>query len=238
MLQFFRKVRRELIDKGNLRRYLIYAIGEILLVMIGILLAIQVNNWNNEQIENAAGKKFYENFKRQISDDLQVIDEVITYNNIYRNQFNYAIKIIEENDQSKMDTLGYIAMKLTKYSDFDRPSNIYESVVNSGEIRFIENEEIIERIQILEESYIYFNRMEDIHYDLIMSIVPELITLMKYSDRSVEQPGKLYNYIFQNILITAADVMSEKDEVYLRAKGQIENLMILIDNELGEERYN
>lgn len=238
MIKFFRKIRRELINKGNLRIYLLYAIGEILLVMIGILLAIQVNNWNNAKVEDRTGKQFYNNFKRQISEDLQIINGAIAYNNNYKNQYQYAIRIIEENDRSKIDTLGHLAMELTKYSDFDRPSNIYESIVNSGEIKYIKNNQIIERIQILEESYIYFNRMEDIHYDLIMSIVPELITSIKYSNRNVEQPDKLFNYQFQNIFITAIDIMNEKDEIYNRAKDQIIDLTKLIDEELRIKKYN
>ncbi len=140
MIKFFRNVRQKILSEGNLKRYLIYAIGEILLVMIGILLAIQVNNWNNIKIKNADEQQFYQNFKRQISEDLQIINGTIEYNNNYRNQYQYAIKIIEENDRSKIDTLGYIALKLTKYSDFDRPSNIYESIVNSGEIKLLKND--------------------------------------------------------------------------------------------------
>ena len=46
MLTFFRKIRKGLLGSGQARKYLLYAIGEILLVMIGILLALQVNNWN------------------------------------------------------------------------------------------------------------------------------------------------------------------------------------------------
>lgn len=51
MLKFFRKIRQNLIAKGNVKRYLFYAIGEILLVVIGILLALQINNWNEQKKE-------------------------------------------------------------------------------------------------------------------------------------------------------------------------------------------
>lgn len=232
MLKFFRRIRQKLIDEGNLKRYLIYAIGEILLVMIGILLAIRVNNSNNTRINKKAEIQHYQNFKRQITEDQQIIKGAIAYNNNYWDQYQYAINIIEENDRSKIDTLGYITLNLTKYSDFDRPSNIYESMVNSGELKLLKNNEIIERIQRLEETYIYFNRMEEIHYDLIISIVPELITLIKHSNRKVEQEDKLFTYHFQNIFILAANIMKEKDEVYNRALGQIKELIDLIDKEL------
>lgn len=52
MFKLFRRIRHKLINEGNLKRYLIYAIGEILLVMIGILLALQVNNWNQKRVNN------------------------------------------------------------------------------------------------------------------------------------------------------------------------------------------
>jgi hypothetical protein len=46
MLTYLRKIRKPLIDSGSARRYFLYAIGEILLVVIGILIALQINNWN------------------------------------------------------------------------------------------------------------------------------------------------------------------------------------------------
>jgi len=49
MINFFRKIRQNLISEGKMMKYLKYAIGEIVLVVIGILIALQVNNWNNER---------------------------------------------------------------------------------------------------------------------------------------------------------------------------------------------
>ena len=53
MLKFFRTIRKKLLEEDNARKYLLYAIGEILLVVIGILIALQVNTWNeNRKIAN------------------------------------------------------------------------------------------------------------------------------------------------------------------------------------------
>ena len=57
MLKFFRKIRQNLIGTGDIKRYLLYAIGEITLVMVGILLALQVNNWNQKQLEHSTIKE-------------------------------------------------------------------------------------------------------------------------------------------------------------------------------------
>lgn len=50
MLTFLRKIRRSLIESGSSSKYLLYAIGETLLVMIGIQMALQINNWNEDRV--------------------------------------------------------------------------------------------------------------------------------------------------------------------------------------------
>ena len=49
MLKFFRNIRKNLISNGKTVNYLKYAIGEIILVVIGILIALQINNWNENR---------------------------------------------------------------------------------------------------------------------------------------------------------------------------------------------
>ena len=52
MLTILRRIRRSLIDSGGARKYLLYAIGEITLVVIGILIALQINNWNQNRLDH------------------------------------------------------------------------------------------------------------------------------------------------------------------------------------------
>jgi len=67
MLKIFRKIRQNMIKNNKVTAYLLYAIGEIILVMIGILLALQVNNWN----ENRRQKNELNNILRTVSYDLE-----------------------------------------------------------------------------------------------------------------------------------------------------------------------
>lgn len=60
MLRFFRHIRKTLMEQSKVRTYLLYAIGEIALVMIGILLALQVNNWNQQRLETEFQDKMVE----------------------------------------------------------------------------------------------------------------------------------------------------------------------------------
>jgi len=75
MLRFFRTIRKKLIEQDNVRKYLLYAIGEILLVVIGILIALQVNNWNEQRKEN----KLSEEYISRIAEDLDRLIERSEY---------------------------------------------------------------------------------------------------------------------------------------------------------------
>lgn len=46
MLKFFRRIRQALINESNMKKYTLYAVGEVLLIVIGIVIAGQLNNWN------------------------------------------------------------------------------------------------------------------------------------------------------------------------------------------------
>lgn len=59
MIKFFRHIRQRLVIESRFSKYLLYAIGEIILVVIGILIALQINNWNEARKDSIAEKDFY-----------------------------------------------------------------------------------------------------------------------------------------------------------------------------------
>ena len=67
MLRFFRRIRKQLMEQNKVRTYIFYAVGEIALVMVGILLALQVNNWN----ERAQLKQEEQRYVMELINDLE-----------------------------------------------------------------------------------------------------------------------------------------------------------------------
>ena len=232
-MKLFRSIRENLIKEADFKSYLVYAFGEILLVMIGISLAFQLDNWNENRLEENTAINYYENIREQIADDKTLIQEQIGFNNHYMAEFKYANAILEANDRSKMDTLGRIVRNLTQYSDFDKKGNIYETLVNSGEIKLLRNHSIVNSIRELEEKYTYINRMENIHYDAMMNhVIVATNPILKFSDASVQKPDQLYSYQFQNLVLSLIQIMTEKDKVYHEALHEINKITDKIDTEL------
>ena len=233
-MKIFKTLRQTFIKQGNLKRYLLYAIGEILLVMIGISLAFQVSNWDENRIKKNAEIRFYENIKEQIIDDKELIAGQRRYNNHFMGLFKYANEIIETNDRSKMDTLGIIVHSLTQYSDFDKQGNIYETMVNGGQIKLLQNHKIINGVRELEELYNYVNRMENIHYDAMMQhLVIALNPVINFATKEIKKPDVVFNYEFQNLIVMLMQIMNEKNDVYAKTLDEIERVIKLIDEELN-----
>ncbi|MDX1478583.1 MAG: DUF6090 family protein [Saprospiraceae bacterium] len=67
MLPFFRRIRKSLLESGRLSKYLLYAMGEILLVVIGILIALQVNNWNMERASQTEEQRIVADLQDEIA---------------------------------------------------------------------------------------------------------------------------------------------------------------------------
>ena len=69
MLKFFRRIRQSLFVDGGAKRYFFYAIGEIILVVIGILIALQINNWNEYKKDRILEKDYLTRLREDLKFD-------------------------------------------------------------------------------------------------------------------------------------------------------------------------
>ena len=80
MIKLFRNIRQRLLSENKFGKYLTYAIGEIILVVIGILIALQVNNWNQSQKNRKVSKLYVENFIKSVESDIVFLNDRIKIN--------------------------------------------------------------------------------------------------------------------------------------------------------------
>ncbi|NND94281.1 MAG: hypothetical protein HKN45_05405, partial [Flavobacteriales bacterium] len=80
MIKFFRTIRQKLLSESKFSKYLIYAIGEIVLVVIGILLALQINTWNEERKTEQLEQSLLQEMKEDLRADILDMQENVSYN--------------------------------------------------------------------------------------------------------------------------------------------------------------
>jgi hypothetical protein len=230
-----KKTSEKLLKEGKPIKYLTYAAGEIIIVVIGIIVALYLNNWNHERADNKLEIQYYQSVKNQLNEDLNTLVDVMDYDQRHLDQFIYAKKLIFLNENNKLDTLGKIAVNMVRYGDFRRKSNIYQTLVNSGEIIIIKNKKIKEKLEELEQSYMYINRLEENHETIVYSqIIPDLRQVIRLDPLKVEDPGTFFSYKFYNYFDILIILMAEKMETYKLAKNEIVSIIDLIDQELKD----
>ncbi len=133
MINFFRKIRKRLADDNKPIKYFRYAVGEIVLVVIGILIALSINNWNEERKDRVIEKSILLEFKDNLERNIALID-IASAEIIEINQTTETIIEIIEESKSYPDTLIHHFMQLSRSGSYllTLNTNGYESLKNIG----------------------------------------------------------------------------------------------------------
>lgn len=108
MIKFFRKIRFDLMEKNKTGKYLKYAIGEIVLVVLGILIALSINSWNQDRIDKRSESKYLQDLKREIQSNNTVLKFFIQERLPYKLEGLLAAKKYSEKNVEIKDTIAFL----------------------------------------------------------------------------------------------------------------------------------
>jgi hypothetical protein len=245
MIKFFRKIRQRLLSENKFSKYLIYAVGEIVLVVIGILIALSINNWNELRKENETVKSSLVAIKSNINEDITDLKKQKDYSTELRKGLSFALKIIALPRYANQPLIRYADSigDLTQTRSFIPTTIALRSMESNSHFQFIKDVNLKESIYRYYDELEYFsdvtennvlfsdNRMEEYVFDQ-MEISSYWLGSNPYKNKSLNSELNNTNVfrnsnLFENLLIGRS----------LRAEGEIKRSenAILSSQELIEK---
>lgn len=164
MIKFFRNIRKTLVNEGKTSKYFKYAIGEIVLVVIGILIALQVNNWNQTRLEQNQIKAYAKSLVQDLENDIKMlsISQFQTEKKFkYIDSLRQYVNLTPYSDLSNTD-LWVITHDII-YRPFFWNRSTFNELKSSGGLQYIKNESLLKSL-VAYESYSY-HLDEDFEFD-------------------------------------------------------------------------
>jgi len=135
MIKFFRKIRQNLLSEGKTGKYIQYAIGEIILVVIGILIALGINNWNQKRNEIKRERISLNNLILDLDEQFEVLDDNIRIEENFNESGIYVLEHYAKNKAFVInDTLLSKLNILVIRNTFVPINTTYDELVSTGEI--------------------------------------------------------------------------------------------------------
>ena len=195
MIKFFRNIRQKLLSEGKTGKYLKYAIGEIILVVIGILIALQINNWNNGRIEANREQTILRNLRSDFNDNIAELNRI--YNGTeasYRSSVR-LLEIIKADDPINPEEIEVLLNSMVNgFYSLDLHSASIDELINSGSLSIIKDVKLREHLSSW--SFVEADSEDDIeiYYDYLFNfLIPSLST--KTVLRNIGIPDFLMNQL-------------------------------------------
>ena len=131
MIKFFRKIRQKLLSENNFSKYLIYAIGEIVLVVIGILIALSLNNWNDSKKKKIEERVLLTELMKNLEINITQIKEDIEWDSVAISSGKIIMNVLN-NKISYSDTLGNHFQNSRLVPNSFLTTSAYNAIENRG----------------------------------------------------------------------------------------------------------
>ncbi len=145
MIKFFRNIRRKLLTENRVSKYAIYALGEIFLVVIGILIALQINNWNTQRQKDKEEQKILKVLKSEFNYNKNELHRNIEKATRLKDREDSLLTLfqlpIEQMDPKTINIRSLIG-GMGAYSTYDPSNGALNNLMGSGELNLIKNDSL------------------------------------------------------------------------------------------------
>ncbi|MGB5418116.1 DUF6090 family protein [Algibacter sp.] len=248
MIKFFRKIRQKLLSENKLSKYLLYAIGEIVLVVIGILIALWINNLNMSSQKKAKGNIMLSEIRENLISDTLLITEISVFYVEKQNAINTFLQVSAEPKPSmeQYNELGIIINDGSLFSNkrFQANNAGYSTLSSSGNIELITNialrNKLTQYYQQTSQGFAALEELVNLTRSFKYYILPKLINAqtVKQSiglDFEIQTLGEVRlnddKKMLSDLLILTSYV-KENEQALRLFKKEIIHLLKLIDEEL------
>ena len=153
MINFFRKKRKKLADDNKAVKYTRYAIGEIVLVVIGILIALQINNWNENRKNKIIENTYLENIKTDLKTNLIYLEKFISKRQETVNSVASILIYFNEEEPFNIIDFNFHCLTVMDWSPFEQHDNTYQELINSGKLSILTNKTIKNSLQNMQTKF-------------------------------------------------------------------------------------
>jgi hypothetical protein len=240
MMKFFRKVRQQLLIKNKFGNYSLYAIGEILLVVIGILIALQIDNWNEAQNLHGTEVLLLKEMKANLESDLAETQQNIILN---KEKLNANTIVLEnlKSPGSYNDTLNFYYANLMGGSYFSKNTSAYDNLKSFG-FHIINNDSLRMMItELYSNKYAYIDLLESNFLDNFYSLRLEpliisniILDTMWISATPVNQSKLAMNHEFKEVVKVNISWISFMIVNYTNIEEEIVRLIHQIEGEINQ----
>ena len=240
MIKFFRRFRYDLMEKNKTGKYLKYAIGEIILVVIGILIALGINNWNNEQKDNQAEVKYLSQIKKSLkANDIILKERIESDKRLLKlgGQIYNHIKTQKKLNDSIKQIL--VVLQYDQMVSFNMAA--FENLKNDG-LSFISNDDLkFEIINIYDKELkyiqnIFANQFENYLSGVINPFFSENFEFVSNKKKIIIEPNNyqelLSNKKTTNIISMVNTMRSFAISNYTDTQKKINEILIKLEKEI------
>jgi len=147
MIKFFRNIRQSLLSENKFNKYLLYAIGEIILVVIGILIALQINNWNEFNKDRITEREYLESLEGELKRNLEVAENQINHNTLQLRNGQFILKnIIGDTILQNSKPLALATLQVYYLYPINFTHDVWDELIATGNIGLVQNKNLKEKI--------------------------------------------------------------------------------------------